>query len=86
MNAQLKRRITDLYNFDKEMLQVLQSTPEPSNKAKKRHFGPPQTHESNRKSPKIHVERLMTERMQTPVSRRKTPEELQTAEPINLMR
>ena len=41
LNAQLKRRITDLYNFDKEMLQVLQSTPEPSYKAKKRHFGPP---------------------------------------------
>ena len=34
----------------------------------------------------IHVERMMTERMQTPVSRRKTPEGLQTAEPISLMR
>ena len=44
------------------------------------------TQESNRKAPKIHIERLQTERMQTPVSRRKTPDELQTAEPINLMR
>lgn len=66
------RRITEMQNFDQEMLKVLQTTPEPSKRYKKAE--PPLTQKKARKSPTISIERLAT-----PLSDRRTPNEQSTS-------